>query len=142
MLILKSANKKNPLSDHSGFTLIEVMFSVWLIAFIVVSLFRMQSGSIRLVSANRFSQQAPIAAQQVLNRIVMELPDLTADSGDLSPAFPGMEWKCSVEPAQITFSDEEQESENTGQIFKIAVTVRSKGSGHSLDFVTWRYSDE
>ncbi len=95
--------KARPRSQRTsfGFTLLEVMVALAIMAIVLVSVYRMHSQSLTMNMAARFYTQAPILAQGK----IAELEALSSgvfpeNSGDFGEQFPGYSWKTSV--ADIT----------------------------------------
>ncbi len=99
------SHQKENLSSSQGFTLLELVVSISIIALVFVSLFRMQSGSIDLVEGGRFYTNAPVLAQEILGQIRFGQEDSgTQENFDISHEasegfarqYPGMTWTCQV----------------------------------------------
>ncbi len=123
-----------------GFTLLEVMIAVSIIALVFVSVFRMVSGTVRLAQAGRFNTMAPVLASQVLGQIELDLEDFTQTSGDFGEDQPGYKWTCSISEQELDldaldFIDKEK-SEN---FKKIVVTVMDNQEERKFEVTTWRY---
>jgi len=103
----------------TGFTLLEIMVAISIIAIVLVSVYGMHSQTISMNYISRFQTTAPMLAKQVLTEIESkQIDDLVDDSGDFGKEFSGYKWKVSVK---------EVESEALGEIAKdlrqIEVTV-------------------
>ncbi len=90
----------------SGFTLLEVMIAISVLAIALTTLFGSQSQSISLGSATKFNTQAPLLAQMKLTEFVRATERPSADSGDFGDEFPGYQWsleteETSLEPSKI-----------------------------------------
>ncbi len=68
-----------PVFSSKGFTLLEVMVSISIIALVFVSLFRMQTKTIGLAESANFYSLAPILAETVLGKVC------TGSSGEGKP---------------------------------------------------------
>ena len=83
--------------NHFGFTLLEVMVAMAIIAIALTAVLGSQSQSVSLASEAKFSTTAPLLAQSKMAQIeVVELKDLNDDSGDFGDDFPGYTWQLSV----------------------------------------------
>jgi general secretion pathway protein I len=81
----------------NGFTLLEVMVAIALIAIALVAVLGSQSQSVSLAGEARFNTTAALLAQRKMAEIESQYPeDLTADSGDFDEDFPGYTWKLAV----------------------------------------------
>ena len=80
-----------------GFTLLEVMVAIALIAIALMAVLGSQSQSVSLAGEARFNTTAALLAQSKMAEIESRDPeDLTADSGDFDEDFPGYTWKMAV----------------------------------------------
>jgi general secretion pathway protein I len=133
MFTLKIASK--------GFTLLEVMISVSIIAIIFVSLFRMQFGTIGLATAGKFNSIAPMLTNQLLTQIESDISGWSEVKGDFGEDFPGVEWTCEIFDSafgQLDFISEE----NQGKFKKIKIEITGASGSRSYKVNTWRVSDE
>ena len=81
-----------------GFTLLEVMVAMSIMAIVLVSVYRMHSQTLTMNIANRFYTQAPLLAQGKLAQLETGLSEIIAgDSGDFGEEFPGYSWNVTVE---------------------------------------------
>ncbi len=95
-------HEKDNLFSSQGFTLLELVVSISIIALVVVSLFRMQAGSIDLVEGGRFYTNAPVLTQAILGqiRIGQENSGISHEvSEGFARQYPGMTWACRVTDA-------------------------------------------
>ncbi len=84
-----------------GFTLLEVMIALAVMAIVLVSVYRMHSQSLTMNTAARFYTQAPILAQGKIAELeALSSGAFPENSGDFGEQFPGYSWKTSV--ADIT----------------------------------------
>ena len=83
--------------EEFGFTLLEVMVAIALIAIALTAVLGSQSQSVSLAGEARVSTTAALLAQSKMAQIELQNPeDLTADSGDFGEDFPGYTWKLRV----------------------------------------------
>ncbi len=83
--------------EDFGFTLLEVMVAIALIAIALTAVLGSQSQSVSLAGEARFSTTAALLAQSKLAQIELRDPeDLTSDSGDFDEDFPGYTWRVRV----------------------------------------------
>lgn len=96
-----------------GFTLLEVMVAMAIIAIALTAVLGSQSQSVSLASEAKFNTTAPLLAQSKIAEVeVAEENDLTGDSGDFGEDFPGYTWELSME--DVTF----EEPENVSDLLK------------------------
>ncbi len=82
----------------SGFTLLEVLIAMAIMAIVLVSVFRMHSQTLSMTTANRFYTQAPMLAQSKMAQLEATSAEVVSgDSGDFGDKFPGYSWSVSTE---------------------------------------------
>ena len=80
-----------------GFSLLEVMVAIAIIAIALTAVLGSQSQSISLASDARFNTTAPLLAKGKMAEIeAMNLEDLKSDSGDFGEAFSDYTWDLKV----------------------------------------------
>ncbi len=80
-----------------GFTLLEVMVAVAIIATALTAVLGSQSQSVSLASESKFCTTAPLLAQRMMAQIESEKREgLASDSGDFGEDFPGYTWEMKV----------------------------------------------
>lgn len=107
--------------EDDGFTLLEVMVAICLLAIALTTLFGSQSQSVSLGATAMFNTQAPLLAQMKLAEFSKDLARPTSDSGDFADDFPGYQWKMVAEDAIMEKSKLLSKLENTLQ--RITLTV-------------------
>ncbi|MBT8350717.1 MAG: prepilin-type N-terminal cleavage/methylation domain-containing protein [Deltaproteobacteria bacterium] len=105
--------------SNTGFTLLEIMVAISIIAIVLVTVYRMHAQTISMNVISRFNTVAPVLAKQILTQNETKtLDELADDSGDFGKEFTDYKWQVSVK---------EVESEALGEIAKdlkqIEVTV-------------------
>ena len=81
-----------------GFTLLEVMVAMSIMAIVLVSVYRMHSQTLTMNTAARFYTQAPMLAQSKLAQLeVASAGTIVGDSGDFGDKFPGYSWSISTD---------------------------------------------
>jgi type II secretion system protein I len=88
-------------SSPAGFTLLEVLISLLIIAIVLITCLRAQNQSIRLYTLSREMTIATILARQKMGEIEKEakatgFPELGEEEGDFAEQFPGFTWKKAV----------------------------------------------
>ena len=104
----------------SGFTLLEVMIAMAILAISLTSLFGSQSASVALATETRFNIQAPLLARMQLATI-RSAAEVFDDSGDFGEDFPGFQWELTVEDA--IFPDSEILLELDGKLQHLTLLV-------------------
>ncbi|WP_084312623.1 type IV pilus modification PilV family protein [Desulfobulbus elongatus] len=109
----------------SGFTLLEVMIAVALIAIALVTLIGAQAHSVAIATGARFDAVASMLAQWKLTELSLEdFGQLTGSSGDFGDAYPHFSWKSEVEEV----GESESGIKGSGDMLKtVDVTVLVDG---------------
>ena len=87
---------------NRGFTLLEVMIAVVLIAIALVTLLGSQSQSVSFANSAKFETMAALLAQSKMSEITIQNADsLSSDSGDFGDNYPGYTWESDVSDISI-----------------------------------------
>jgi general secretion pathway protein I len=114
----------------AGFTLLEVMIAMAILAVALVVVFQSQSQSISMASESRFLTTASLLAQSKMTEMEAAVPgNLVSGSGDFGDDYPGYSWRSTVEGTHMD------------TIKKIDVTVRNErmASNNTYTLVLYRY---
>ncbi len=85
----------------SGFTLLEVMVAVSILAIAFVALFGSQSRSLSYATETLFNTRAPMLASLKFAELEAGIISSGESSGDFGDDFPGYIWELSVEDATL-----------------------------------------
>ena len=86
------------LNHNSGFTLLEIMVALSIIAIVLVSVYKMQAQTISMNYEARFYATAPLLAQLKIAEVEIENPgEQTDNSGDFGDEFPGYRWNVVID---------------------------------------------
>ncbi|MCP4115265.1 MAG: prepilin-type N-terminal cleavage/methylation domain-containing protein [Desulfobacteraceae bacterium] len=119
-----------------GFTLLEIMVSLSIVAIVFVSLFKMQSSSILLAGYGKFHSTAPFLARQTLTQIEGDLDDDASPSGDFGDGFPGYQWEARITDYQTYDSAIIPESA-AKRLKRVEIEILRGENRFTLN--TWRY---
>ena len=87
---------KNAASGR-GFTLLEVSVAVFIIAIVLLAVYRLHSQTLSMNFSAQFYTTAPMLAQKKLAEIEMtELSELSDESGEFGEDFPGYTWQFAI----------------------------------------------
>jgi len=87
---------------NTGFTLLEVMVAMAIIAIALTAVLRLQSQSLSLASEARFYTTAPLLAQSRMASIMATAPEeLRSDSGNFGEDFSDYKWSSTIEDLTI-----------------------------------------
>ncbi|MBW2471737.1 MAG: prepilin-type N-terminal cleavage/methylation domain-containing protein [Deltaproteobacteria bacterium] len=87
---------------NKGFTLLEVMIAVALIAIALTTLLGSQSQSVSFANSAKFETMAALLAQSKMSEVAMQKAGaLISDSGDFGEDYPGYAWAVDVSEIAI-----------------------------------------
>ena len=133
---LKKTTGRRPLT--SGFTLLEVMVAMAVMAIVLVSVYRMHSQTLTMNTAARFYTQAPLLAQKKMAEITTTSSGIFAsDSGDFGEAFPGYSWQVSATDVSSVLLGEVADD-----FKRLDVTVAYLNNQFSYRLTTYRFQRE
>ena len=90
------------LKKKTGFTLLEVMIAMAILAIALVAVFQMQSQSISMASESRFMTTASLLAQSKMAGIEAKTSLANQNQkGDFAPDYPEYAWTIQVTDTQI-----------------------------------------
>lgn len=91
---------RNPQSK-AGFTLLEIMVAISIMAIVLVTVFRMHAQTLSMTYSARFYATSPLLAQKKMVEIESKgQQDITDDSGDFGDEFPGYRWQVAVDDVE------------------------------------------
>ncbi len=113
----------------AGFTFLEVMVAVAIIAIALVTLIGSQSQSVSIAGEARFDIMASLLAQQKLTEIEAgNFAALFSDQGDFGKQYPDYRWRTVVQ----SLSEDETGLSGTGGMLKaVDLTVTRTGDARS-----------
>jgi len=122
----------------SGFTLLEVMVAMAIMAIVLVSVYRMHSQTLTMNTATRFYTQAPMLAQSKLAQLVADSSGIIAgDSGDFGDKFPGYTWSIATNEVSS-----EALGEIAADLTRIDMTVSLNRDEYAYTVRTYRFMRE
>lgn len=135
----RSITKPEPDTSNAqpafGFTLLEVMLALSIIAFVLVSVYKMHAQTITMNIAANFYTTAPLLANGKIAELETKtLDELADDSGRFGDEFPSYSWNVVIDDV---------ESEALGNIAvdlkKIDVTVSFNDDEFTYSLRTYRF---
>lgn len=102
-------------NKEAGFTLMEVLIAMAILAIALIGVFQLQSQSISMATDSRFMTTAALLAQSKMVEVEAGASlSSRAQEGDFGPDYPQYSWRLEVADAQLP------------QFKKIEVTVMNK----------------
>jgi len=118
----------------SGFTLLEVLIAMAIMAIVLVSVYRLHSQTLSMATANRFYTQAPMLAQSKMAQLEAASAEMVSgDSGDFGEKFPGYSWSVTTEDVST-----EALGEVAGDLKRIDVTVTLNENEYEYSIRSYR----
>ena len=123
------------LQPQRGFTLLEVMVALSIIAIVLVSVYRMHAQTVSMNYEVRFYTTAPMLAQIKMAEIESEsLKDLVDDSGDFGDEFPNYRWNIGIEDVESTVL-----GNMVKDLKKIDLLISSKNDEFTYNLRAYKY---
>jgi general secretion pathway protein I len=123
---------------QSGFTLMEVMVAVSVVAIALMAIYRMHTQTLFMDARGRFDTVATQLARQKLADIdTMALADLSGDSGDFGNAHPGFTWQIETEGVSADLLKEDGPT-----LKRITVTISASEGASVFSLTTYRHGYE
>ena len=122
-------------NPESGFTLMEVMVAVSVVAIALMAIYRMHTQTLFMDARGRFDTIATQLARQTLADIdTIDLKDLSGDSGDFGNAHPGYTWQIQTEGVSADLIKEDGPT-----LKRITVTISFNGEASVFNLTTYRH---
>ena len=120
----------------TGFTLLEVMVALAIIAISLMAVMGSQSQSLSLANEAKFATTVAFLAQKKMAELEAEDPKkLRSDSGDFGEDFPGYHWESEVDDATLDGSEKISD-----HVQKIGLTVYwAEGDGYRYRLTLCRF---
>jgi len=123
-----------------GFTLIEIMVSLAVLAIALASVFKLQSSTIALAEAGHFKSSAPMLARRQLAELAQNNFEPEQFEGEFENDFTGYSWTCEIETGADHGNWENILSgKRPEQLKRILLTIYSPGRERRFTLETWRF---
>lgn len=94
--------RKSKTQPYRGFTLIEVSVAVFIIAIVLLAVYRLHSQTLSMNFSAQFYTTAPLLAQKKLAEIELtELEELSDESGEFGEDFPGYTFEFAIGDVEL-----------------------------------------
>ncbi len=131
-------NMRDLKTEYRGFTLLEVMAAVSIMAIVLTAVYRLHSQTISMSGSVRFYTNAPLLAQRTISELETKPDDFQGNSsGDYGDEFPGYAWTVKVEDVES-----EELGEAAKDLKRIDVSVTLNDGEFNYSFRTYRLMPE
>ena len=121
----------------AGFTLLEIMVSIFIIAIVLVAVYRMHTQTISMNTSVKFYSTAPLLAHGKIAELgIKPLNELTDDSGNFGEEFAGYRWNVSIDDVESEFLGVTGED-----LKKIDVTISFNNNELTYNLRKYRFGD-
>ncbi len=141
----------NSTDSDRGFSLLEMMVSIFILALVLISIFKMQSGTIRLSASGNFYSTSSHLARQKLTDLTRKLRENSFEdhaSGDFGENFSDYRWRCIIEIPELyklqlhenmAVTVENMMGEHLMKRFRKIELEILHVSGQTFQISTWRF---
>lgn len=118
----------------AGFTLLEVLIAIAILAVTLTVIFGSQSQSLSLATEARFKTRAAFLLESKIAEIEAGTLDVYRSEGDFGEDFPGFQWEIDVEDVALT--EPFLAADPMAALRRIKVTIKWKDSpyAYSVDY--------
>jgi len=129
------AGVQNHLILRSGFSLLEILVALSIIAIVFLSIFKMHNQTISMNHSANFYTFAPLLAQNKIEELELKITyENTYDSGNFGDNYPGYRYNISIDDTDSEFLEYA-----AGDLKKIDVTVFTDIEELSYNLRTYRF---
>ncbi len=134
--IYKPNNHSNSVMSwqQAGFTLLEVMIAVAILAITLTVIYGSQSQSLSLAVEAKFNTRAAFLLQQKLAELESGSIELRNDEGDYGDEYPGFRWKVEVDEVLFDLRDFVVDPERPLKRVILEVSWENSPYVHTVDY--------
>lgn len=137
MIHIRDLNK----ISQSGFTLLEVMVAVAIIAVAFTGVLKLHSQSLSMNTASNFYSKGPLLAQKVISEweTQMKTSDYSPNLEDSLEEFPGFSFKINRDSVDSENLYSGQAEDSAGKLYKVVCTVLYNSGEYKYTTETLKY---
>ena len=141
-MTIHTKRNRLPHLAKAGFTLLEVMIAISILAIAYVTLLGSQAKSLSLATETRFMLEASLLIDDKLADFESGIETLTSSSGTFDEIAPRYKW--STETEEVSLDIEDLPTEDLPQLIKLTITVAQDGTPltHSRTLYTFETDGE
>lgn len=124
-------------NDRRGFTLLEVMVAVAIVAIALSAVYKLYTQAFNMNQSARFYTSATLLAETKLAELAIQAPrDLGSDAGAFEDDFSGFNW-------QVTVTEVEAEAFTLSEqsLRQIDIVITHEQQGESFSLRTFRFDN-
>ena len=133
--MVKRVLKTHTFKKSPGFTLIEVVICIAILATGFMGVYSLHSQTLRASHDIQFYTKAPLLAQKKLSEISKDLKDLTDDEGDFGEDFEGYAYALSV----TDIGENETLGQTAEKLKKITLKITYHNDANMYDITAYRF---
>lgn len=126
----------------AGFTLLEVLIAIAILAVTLTVIFGSQSQSLSLATEARFKTRAAFLLESKIAEIEAGTLDMYSSEGDFGDDFPGFQWETDVEDVALTEPFLAGDPIAALKRIKITITWKDSPYAYSVDYYQRPESEE
>lgn len=123
-----------PVDTSGGFTLLEVMIAVAVLAITLTVLFGSQSQSLSLAAEAKFNTKATFLAELKMAELESGITELQNDEGDFGEEYPAFGWKVEVEDADLSTPEYLEDLDDSIKRVTLTILWQDSPYSHSVDY--------
>lgn len=121
--------------EHTrGFTLLEVMIAISILAISLTVIYGSQSQSVSLATESKFNTAAALLLNMKVAELESGIIDLRSDEGDFGEDYPDFRWKIEVDDADLADFDFADDLLRSVKLARITVSWENSPFSHSADY--------
>lgn len=117
-----------------GFTLLEVMIAIAVLAISLTVIYGSQSQSVSLATESKFNTAAALLVNMKVAELEGGIADLRGDEGDFGEDYPDFRWKIEIDDADLADAEFAEEIGRTLKRARVTVSWENSPFSHSVDY--------
>jgi general secretion pathway protein I len=117
-----------------GFTLLELMIAIAILAISLTVIYGSQSQSVSLATESKFNTAAALLLNLKVAELECGIVDLRADEGDFGEDYPDFSWKIEIDDADLAELEIAGELGRSLKRARITISWENSPFSHSVDY--------